>query len=371
MAQQSTYLEEFIDDISMLPKEVKRNFHLMRELDEVSVNIATELRELRRNYLERAKVRLCEKPAVVKNVRKGRSRSSGGHGTRGKSGKDKEAEAKELVRDAKALAYIEKKQEDAVAKAEEKILIATQTYNLVDRAIQNLDKKLITFEKDLQRGEYEGDSSNQQEYGIEGDEGQNSGRNVGDNGYSGSIRGLKRPRPGSSWEGLGGQLRGMPEGSGVSVSSSGANSANGESSRKNGAIHQEGSGASAYKQYGGRNASNQGGMYSVFGGHAPYRDIDQQGRLLAGTYGNVSSESGNFATDMPIDPNEPTYCFCNRVSFGKMVGCDNDDCEIEWFHYDCVGLTEPPKGKWYCPKCTALQHEATMAATNKRKKARR
>jgi hypothetical protein len=29
--------------------------------------------------------------------------------------------------------------------------------------------------------------------------------------------------------------------------------------------------------------------------------------------------------DFPIDPNEPTYCLCNRVSFGEMVACDNDD----------------------------------------------
>ena len=27
--------------------------------------------------------------------------------------------------------------------------------------------------------------------------------------------------------------------------------------------------------------------------------------------------------DLPIDPNEPTYCLCNRVSFGEMVACDN------------------------------------------------
>lgn len=26
-----------------------------------------------------------------------------------------------------------------------------------------------------------------------------------------------------------------------------------------------------------------------------------------------------------IDPNEPKFCICNRVSFGEMVGCDNDD----------------------------------------------
>lgn len=49
------------------------------------------------------------------------------------------------------------------------------------------------------------------------------------------------------------------------------------------------------------------------------------------------------------------YCFCQRVSFGEMVGCDNDDCKYEWFHYECVGLKEPPKGKWFCPDCVERQ----------------
>ncbi|XP_044756577.1 inhibitor of growth protein 3 isoform X1 [Coccinella septempunctata] len=53
------------------------------------------------------------------------------------------------------------------------------------------------------------------------------------------------------------------------------------------------------------------------------------------------------------DPNEPRYCLCNQVSYGDMVACDNEDCPSEWFHYPCVGITAPPKGKWYCPGCTA------------------
>ncbi|XP_062522199.1 inhibitor of growth protein 3-like isoform X2 [Corticium candelabrum] len=52
-----------------------------------------------------------------------------------------------------------------------------------------------------------------------------------------------------------------------------------------------------------------------------------------------------------IDPNEPRYCLCNQYSYGEMVACDNLECPIEWFHYGCVGITEPPKGKWYCPRC--------------------
>ncbi|XP_037083466.1 LOW QUALITY PROTEIN: inhibitor of growth protein 4-like [Pollicipes pollicipes] len=55
--------------------------------------------------------------------------------------------------------------------------------------------------------------------------------------------------------------------------------------------------------------------------------------------------------DMPVDPNEPTYCLCHQVSYGEMIGCDNLDCPIEWFHFACVGLSTKPKGKWFCPKC--------------------
>lgn len=29
-----------------------------------------------------------------------------------------------------------------------------------------------------------------------------------------------------------------------------------------------------------------------------------------------------------------------QVSFGQMIACENDECEIEWFHFECVGLTE-------------------------------
>ncbi|XP_013114778.2 inhibitor of growth protein 1 isoform X1 [Stomoxys calcitrans] len=53
----------------------------------------------------------------------------------------------------------------------------------------------------------------------------------------------------------------------------------------------------------------------------------------------------------PIDPDEPTYCVCNQISFGEMILCDNDLCPIEWFHFSCVSLVLKPKGKWYCPNC--------------------
>ncbi|QSZ29409.1 hypothetical protein DSL72_003923 [Monilinia vaccinii-corymbosi] len=57
--------------------------------------------------------------------------------------------------------------------------------------------------------------------------------------------------------------------------------------------------------------------------------------------------------DAEIDADEPTYCYCNAVSYGEMVACDDASCEKEWFHLDCVGLKIAPKGnaKWYCDDC--------------------
>jgi hypothetical protein len=29
---------------------------------------------------------------------------------------------------------------------------------------------------------------------------------------------------------------------------------------------------------------------------------------------------------------ERKYCYCNGVSYGEMIGCDDPACEREWFH---------------------------------------
>ncbi|XP_025192588.1 inhibitor of growth protein 2-like isoform X1 [Melanaphis sacchari] len=55
--------------------------------------------------------------------------------------------------------------------------------------------------------------------------------------------------------------------------------------------------------------------------------------------------------EIAVDPDEPTYCLCDQISYGEMICCDNDLCPIEWFHFSCVSLSTKPKGKWFCPKC--------------------
>jgi len=66
---------------------------------------------------------------------------------------------------------------------------------------------------------------------------------------------------------------------------------------------------------------------------------------------SVGQGQGTPGAEEEVDPNEPVYCTCQRVSYGQMVGCDNEDCTYEWFHLDCVGLLAPPTGGWLCPDC--------------------
>ncbi|XP_039617143.1 inhibitor of growth protein 3 [Polypterus senegalus] len=93
-------------------------------------------------------------------------------------------------------------------------------------------------------------------------------------------------------------------------------------------------------------SSSSSSLSSCSSSSALAQELSQQAASLP-------ESDSNSQVDWTYDPNEPRYCICNQVSYGEMVGCDNQDCPIEWFHYGCVGLTEAPKGKWYCPQCTA------------------
>ena len=57
------------------------------------------------------------------------------------------------------------------------------------------------------------------------------------------------------------------------------------------------------------------------------------------------------------------HCTCRGPSQGNMIACDNSDCPIQWYHYECVGLKRAPRGKWFCPDCK----EAQAPRKNKRK----
>lgn len=58
------------------------------------------------------------------------------------------------------------------------------------------------------------------------------------------------------------------------------------------------------------------------------------------------------------DAMEPTYCYCKRISFGEMIACEHPECPIEWFHFECVGLTTENrlKGELVASRVSGFMH---------------
>ncbi len=70
---------------------------------------------------------------------------------------------------------------------------------------------------------------------------------------------------------------------------------------------------------------------------------------------SVSTESSNIASTSVDNSELHYYCYCRgSEDSGDMIGCDNDECKIEWFHLYCLKIKTVPKGKWYCPECRKL-----------------
>lgn len=105
---------------------------------------------------------------------------------------------------------------------------------------------------------------------------------------------------------------------------------------------------------GGGGAGGSGGGGVGGGGKKKKRKSGRQ--TNASTNAQAAASSRDTRDETPpveeaIDPDEPTYCLCDQISFGEMILCDNDLCPIEWFHFSCVSLMSKPKGKWFCPNC--------------------
>lgn len=39
-------------------------------------------------------------------------------------------------------------------------------------------------------------------------------------------------------------------------------------------------------------------------------------------------------------------CICGKDKGGTMVGCDNANCHVQWFHLQCLGTKEDPARKF-------------------------
>jgi hypothetical protein len=249
MAQlKGTYLENYLESVATLPAEIRRNFALMRELDVRSQELIEKIEKCTKTFIQ--------------------------------NGKRAAKETKELG-DEKSIKKIRSDLKTCLEYGDEKVALAVQTYEMVDKHIRRLDTDLKKFESEL-------DIEDKKKIAAGG------GPSVGKTPLKDKGKGRAKPEPSESPQPLPAVATPSP-------------------SQKR------------------KSETPQSAL--------PVNDA----RVL------------NVDIDMPIDPYEPTYCICNRVSFGEMVGCDNPECKVEWFHFECVGLTHPPKGKWFCPECTAIR----------------
>ncbi|KAK9879602.1 hypothetical protein WA026_006667 [Henosepilachna vigintioctopunctata] len=232
------YLEHYLDSLEHLPVELQRNFTLMRDLD------------------SRAQ-------ALMKSI---------------------DVQADEYLRNQNSYATEEKKERvekiqglfnKAKEYGDDKVQLAIQTYELVDKHIRRLDNDLARFESEIQDKAI--NSRNQDEPSV-GKKGRKKIKDKVD----------KKKRSGnSSEEDSAGTMRGSKK---KKQKNSANNSTNGGSTG-NGAKATSGEGLEA----------------------------------VAGLPGLAGIAHPSDVLDMPVDPNEPTYCLCHQVSYGEMIGCDNPD----------------------------------------------
>ncbi|KNZ76357.1 Chromatin modification-related protein png1 [Termitomyces sp. J132] len=73
------------------------------------------------------------------------------------------------------------------------------------------------------------------------------------------------------------------------------------------------------------------------------------------------------AGDGEGDGDDRRYCFCNGISYGEMIACDDSQCEREWFHLACIGLVVPPEGRWFCDACRNKRNAKRSGRGGKRR----
>ena len=250
------YLEHYLDSLESLPADLRRNFNLMHELDKKNKSILEDVDSASDEYL-----------------RKVRELSS-------------EQRKNEMEKIQTMFAK-------AKAHGDDKVSIAIQTYELVDKHIRRLDSDLAKFEAEMKEKGRLSQTETEEEEEKEEDVGRKRKKKekAGTRGKKGANKNEKDDK---------------------------------KSKKKATAV--------------GANKSVGSEVGTTGLGALPPGMLQVPQEVL----------------DMPVDPNEPTYCLCAQVSYGEMIGCDNSDCPIEWFHFGCMGLTTKPKGKWYCPKCVPL-----------------
>ncbi|XP_046985458.1 inhibitor of growth protein 5-like [Schistocerca americana] len=291
------YLEHYLDSLEHLPIELQRNFTLMRDLDARAQGLMRNIDRMASEYLRQLKTLPPHKRKEQMNT------------------------IQHLFNKAKEY-------------GDDKVQLAIQTYELVDKHIRRLDADLARFEAEIQDKALSTSRSQQQQL-------QQQQQQQQEEAYAGK-KGRKKLKD---------KERKKRAGNGSSEEEASVASKGSRKKHKKGSLGLGGSGHGSSAS-----GSGAGPSCSGLGGSSLVECIDVP--VGVGGVGGMLPSLAAIAhpsdvLDMPVDPNEPTYCLCHQVSYGEMIGCDNPDCPIEWFHFACVGLVTKPKGKWFCPKCNA------------------
>ena len=88
------------------------------------------------------------------------------------------------------------------------------------------------------------------------------------------------------------------------------------------------------------------------------RSIQKQSSISSGLAGVADSSSvaqqlapstSVAASDVPYE-----YCICRKDVGGRMIGCDNSECQYKWFHLQCIKMKRVPrKSPWFCRYCVS------------------
>jgi hypothetical protein len=149
-----TFLEAFIESISTLPHDVRRNLELLKDMDANCSSLVDQLTHAEQEYVRRAE-------AKVLQLELGTT-SDGRPGVHVLGGKSKEVvvptteELSAYVHDQEALALIKSLRASAMQQADEKVAIAEQTHSIIDATVDRLDSDIAVLENMLKRtGEFQ------------------------------------------------------------------------------------------------------------------------------------------------------------------------------------------------------------------------
>ena len=150
MSGDETFLESFLDSLTGLPHEIKRNLELMKDLDKSCTALQEDMKQRQREYVHSAQEKVMALDVAVVDDTAG-VRVAGGEVIIPTT-----EELRNLIAQPQALQSIRQLEASALQQADEKVAIAEQTYALVASIVNRLDVDLEQMEGILQTsGEFQ------------------------------------------------------------------------------------------------------------------------------------------------------------------------------------------------------------------------